>query len=182
MSAAGDKIYFIDRQAVALDQTASLVGHYPNIYTQKNIPIFGLYDFAILGTNIYVSFNADPKIYVLDTQGTPLYSFGCPDEDIKLDYPQTKTFDEYEDKWFEHRQKYGYYDRIYLKDNTLLRTCRTDKRKYKLQVYQNEQMTGDIELDRPMEIIGLGADNYYYAYVRDDIEEDRFVLIKFLLQ
>ena len=161
--------------------TKRLIGHYPKIYTTKNIPIFGLYDFAVSDNKIYVSFNADPKIYVLDVLGTPLYSFGEAEEDIKLDYPQTKSFDEYDEEWSVQRKKYGYYDKIYKRGDILLRTCKTDSGVYKLQVYKGEQMIGDIVLERELKKIGQGNDNYYYAYVRNDFDNDRFVLVKFLL-
>ena len=111
-----------------------------------------------------------------------MYSFGEADDDIKLDYPQTKSFDEYDEEWSVQRKKYGYYDKIYKRGDILLRTCKTDSGVYKLQVYKGEQMIGDIVLERELKIIGKGNDNYYYAYVRNDFDNDKFVLVKFLLE
>ncbi len=162
-----------------ISETKQLLGHYPPIYSERNIPSFGRYDFAVYGRKLYVSFNADSKIYVLDINGNPLYSFGIADPDIKCDYPQTRTFMEYEDKEFDHRQKYGYYDKLFLSEDITFRTCKTDSGRYKLQIYKGVDMTGDILLGRNMEVIGCSSDGYIYAYTRADYEEEKFVLIKF---
>ena len=86
-----------------ISATFKLVGHYPSVYAKKNIPVFGRYSFLVKGNEIMVSFNADPKIYVMSLSGEPLYSFGVADDLISGVYPETVTFEDFEEAnktWF----------------------------------------------------------------------------------
>ncbi|MBR3302591.1 MAG: hypothetical protein IKI67_00165 [Bacteroidales bacterium] len=173
---------FISLNPKNMSNTKKLLGHYPSVYQRSNIPIFGYYSFAFNSNRLLVSFNADPNIYVLDYNGRPLYCFGFEDSGISRDYPPTKNFTEFRENASEYRKKYGFYNQIFAHREYLLRTCCLDgEGKYKLQIYKNEEMIGDVFLDFPMRIIGCAKGGGYYAFVRKDIENEQFVLVRFKL-
>ncbi|MDD2242177.1 MAG: hypothetical protein PHI08_03725 [Bacteroidales bacterium] len=158
--------------------TKHLFGHYPPVYYKQNIPVFSTYDFTIANNKLYITFAADPNIYVMNLKGELLYSMGIPDTGIKGEYPQTKTFDEYENKRKEQREKYGYYDKLYAWNNLLFRTCRLDNGKWKLQIYKGPNMVGDVQMDKPLRIFG-NYNGYFYGYVDTDMNNEQFKLVKF---
>lgn len=159
-----------------------LLGHYPPVYQKHNIPIFSTYDFCTdEDGHIITSFSADSKIYVLDELGIPIYSFGVKGHNISLKLPETKTFEEYEMNFDIDRQNNGYYDRLFIHNNQLLRTYHNDKEEWRMQVYDNQILTGDISIGKKIEIIGW-YDGYYYAYHSIDYDNDIFKIIKFTIQ
>lgn len=157
-----------------------LIGHYPSVYQRKNIPVFSFYDFAVRDSLIYVSFAADPLIYVYDMDGNPVYSMGFAVPDIKCDYPETFSVDEYERYYRAQKMDYGYYDRLVACGDYLFRSCRTDKGLWKLQVYQENDLVGVIDLDSEIDIFGF-HDGWYYACIGLDLENERFKMIRFRL-
>ena len=161
-----------------LEGSHKLFGHYPPAYYKKNIPVFSTYDFCMDREFLYVSFAADPLIYALDKQGKVLFSFGFADPDIAGDYPQTTTLEEYDEEFERQRAQYGYYDRIFLVDDLLFRTCKTDKNIWKLQLYRDYDLVGDIVIDGPMEVLGE-YDGRYYAFVDVDLANECFKIIRF---
>lgn len=161
--------------------TRQILGRYPLIYHKKNIPIFATYDYCIDNEEqIIVSFSADSNIYVLDRNGTPLYSFGEKGVDLSLHFTETNTFEDYEMRFESERQKKGYYDRLYLHDSQLIRTYHTDEDEWRMQVYDNKILSGDISVGAKIEILGC-ISGCYYAFHSVDFENDRFKLIKFTL-
>lgn len=174
---------FIAFDPYDIGSTKTIFGHYPSVYQNgKNIPIFSTYDFFIKGRSIYVTFAADPNIYVLDKKGKPQFAFGVSDEAIKGKYPETKTFEDYDDKFSEQRKEYGYYGRLFNNEDYTFRTIYTDNKEWKLQIYKEFDLIGDIPTGSSQaEIFGYGSDGSYYAYVKNDLDNEEFVLVKFKL-
>lgn len=175
-----DSYIFISFKMSNIGETRRIFGHYPPVYQNSNIPIFSTYDFAVVGNKVYVSFAADPLIYVMNKSGRLLYNIGYGDDNIKCLYPETKTFEEYEVGFDAQREKYGYYDRLYADGSMIFRTCHLDNGKWKLQIYENENMIGDVLMDKPLEIIGK-YNNCYYGYVETDVATKQYVFVKFSL-
>ncbi len=176
-----DSYLFAIYEPENISETLKLVGHYPSVYSKKNIPVFGRYSFLIKGNEIMVSFNADPKIYVMNIAGEPLYSFGVADGLISGAYPETVTFEEFEEHGAAYRNKYGYYDKLFSDGELVFRTCRLDNGQRKLQIYKDYDLIGDILVDSDFELFGRGCDGFYYAYKRSDYINEHFVLVKFKL-
>jgi hypothetical protein len=59
-----------------------------------------------------------------------------------------------------------------------LRTCRTDDGDWILQHYINSDYAGSFRTGLPLEILGKIGD-CYYAFARMDVENERFVFVKF---
>lgn len=154
-----------------------VIGSYPPVYHKSNIPVFLAFDFVVEGDDIIISFAADPNIYILDNEGKPLYSFGVAAK-ISGEYPSTSTYDEYEEKYDDFHKKYGHYQRLFKDGDRLLRTCMQDDGTYLMQVYENENLVKNLSLPQSIEIFGKSGE-YYYAYLRSDLENEKFVLVKF---
>ena len=161
-----------------LQGTCKIFGRYPPVYRHSNIPVFAAYDFAIAGDEIYVTFAADPRIYVLDMDGKPLYSFGKASDRISGRYPTTHSFSQYEKEREKTLGKHGYYSRIFVSGDTVLRTCHTDDGEWILQHYTGSDYAGSFRTGLPLEILGKIGD-CYYAFARVDVENERFVFVKF---
>ncbi len=172
---------FICYDPLRISSSFKMLGHYPSVYQKNNLPVFSRYDFCVSENKVYVSFNADPYIYVMDVEGNPLYSLGFPDTKIKGDYPSTSTFEEFEERAKKQRKKYGYYDKLYVDHDYVLRTCHISDGECKLQIYKNNDLIGDVMLPYNCQILGRGADGYYYAFKRADYENEQFVIIKFTI-
>ena len=179
-----DSYIFITFNAEDIADTKHLFGHYPPVYHKKNIPAFSEYDFCFLDNErLLVSFAADPDMYIMKLDGTVENSDGFADKNISCDYPQTRTFKEYEENVSAHREKYGYYGRLSHCGGFIFRTCRCDSGIWKLQVYDEStfDMVGNIELGiKPLEIIGF-YDDYFYAYYDIDLHTEEFILLRFQL-
>lgn len=158
----------------------NIFGHYPPIYYKHNIPVFSTYSFTVAANKLYVSFAADPNIYVMSLNGKLLYSIGFPEKGISGKYPQTKTFDEFEGNFSEQREKYGYYASICSWKGFLFRTCKLDNGKWKLQIYNGYDMIGDVSIDNPLYIFG-SYNGFFYCYVNVDLDREQFKLVKFKL-
>ena len=177
-----DSYIFITFNAEDIADTKHLFGHYPPVYHKKNIPAFSEYDFCFLDKErLLVSFAADPDMYIMKLDGTVENSVGFADKNISCDYPQTRTFIDYEENVRAHREKYGYYGRLSHCGGFIFRTCRCDSGIWKLQVYDEStfDMVGNIELGiKPLEIIGF-HDGYFYAYRDIDLHKEEFILLRF---
>lgn len=163
-----------------MKHSCRLFGNYPPIYQRQNIPAFAFYDFVVTSDRLYVSFAADSLIYVYDRQGDLLYSLGFGQEEIKGAYPATYSFEEHERVHTMQKEEYGYYDRLYANGGRLFRTCKTDAGKWYLQVYEREDLVGNVPLQKPLEIFGC-YEGWYYAFQGTDFAHERFEMLKFRL-
>lgn len=157
-----------------------LFGNYPPVYRTMNCPIFSTYDFVEFEDRYIVSFAADPNLYVMDLKGNLLYSFGVPGDNVSCRYPSTKSFQEYEAEYASQRKRFGYYDRLYFNGGLLLREYYDDGSKWHLQVYENDTLIGEFQLDSHLEIFGY-HDGCYYALKQASLEDENFIITKFKL-
>ena len=157
------------------------IGHYPPIYSQKNIPIFSNYNFDLYKDKLYSTFMADSLIYVRDIEGKLLYSFGSSaDLDVK-NLPETKTFEEHEESRDEQLTRYGYYTDLLVTNNYTLRGYKREgKNKFGFQIYKKHDLIGDIQINTPFQFIGQNKD-YYYLLLPVDIDDEYFEILKFTI-
>lgn len=157
-----------------------IFGHYPPVYSEKNIPAFSKYDFCADKDGIIVTFAADPRIFIMDFDGKVIGAFGFPEEGISGRYPETSSFDEYEAKFKKMMVTYGYYDRLIKCGDYIFRTCRLDNDSgTMLQIYDIDyNLVGDVPIGEGFDIIGKYAGTYY-AYQRVDLDAEQFILLKF---
>lgn len=161
-------------------ETSKLIGRYPPIYVKQNIPVFSTYDFFIKDNLIHVSFAADPNIYVLDLEGYPVHCYGEREKGISSNYPETKTFEEYERVYKSQREKHGYYGRLIDVGDYSFRTCYLDSGEWLLQVYKDYDLVRVLECGSEINVLGE-QDGWYYADAGGDFKNERFVIVKFKL-
>ena len=161
--------------------TAELFGHYPEIYTEKNIPIFASYSFDRCADGIVTSFGADSLLYVRDTTGRPLYTFGYSARGMSHDYPETNTIDSYMENYQGYREKYSYYTDIKSVGEYLFRSYKLDgEDRYGLQIYKGHDLIGEVATGDPLTVLGEYG-GYWYASIPADIENDLLRIVKFRL-
>ena len=167
----------------SLDKAPVLFGNYPPIYKKGTLSMFSDYDFFQDKDTLFVSFAASPKIYKMLLDGTILSSFGYSEKDITSRYPGIRTFQAYEEKYQVQREKFGYYSRLSCYNGYVFRTCKLDGNSlWKLQVYERENgnLVYDLIIPNNIEILGY-ADGFYYAVAGEDLEKERFIIIRFKL-
>ena len=161
--------------------TTELFGHYPEIYTEKNIPIFASYSFDRCADGIVTSFGADSLLYVRDTTGRPLYTFGYSALGMSHDYPETNTIDSYMENYQGYREKYSYYTDIKSVGEYLFRSYKLDgEDRYGLQIYKGHDLIGEVATGDPLTVLGEYG-GYWYASIPADIENDLLRIVKFRL-
>jgi hypothetical protein len=137
-----------------------LIGRRSPFYLEKsNIPNFDHYNFDLSEKNLFVSFWADPFIYIIDKASKDCVGkFGNPGKKMKVDYPITKSFKEAEMNRQKDWEEYGHYSYISAdsKDDLIFRVYTRGKyaKKDGLQVYRNYQLMGDFDVPKGFKIIG----------------------------
>lgn len=161
----------------SMPNTTLLFGNYPPVYQETNIPLFSSYDFAIEKGRVYIGYEADSLIYAYDAKGNLLYSIGFGGIGISGNYPATYSFEEYE-QYARDGYDAGHYNRLYVANGYLFRTYVTDEGEWHLQVYEDEDLVGDIVLPGSLEVFGY-YDGWYYAFQSVDIEDEMFEMLRF---
>lgn len=161
--------------------TGNKFGHYPLVYTTRNIPVFSKYSFDVSEDKLYTSFAADSLIYVRDSLGAPIYTIGYGSSAVKDDYPETRTFDIFREKYQDYLKRYSYYQNLKIVGSYIFRSYKYQGDEgYGLQVYFNYDLIGDIKTAMPVFVIGT-CNDLFYAALPADLENDCFRLIKFKL-
>lgn len=135
--------------------TGEKFGHYPPLYSQKNIPNFSAQSFDVFKGNIYTTFPADSMIYVRDISGKLKYSTGYSAPGISYNYPQTNTFNDAETNRSRQHKRYGHYSGLTAAGGYIFREYQKDADNgYGMQIYRGNDLVGDIALEDPLEILG----------------------------
>ncbi len=175
-----DSYIFIRFRPEEIASSKVLFGHYPPVYSKRNIPAFSKYDFCADENGVIVTFAADPRIFMMDYDGNVTGSFGFPEDGISGDYPATSSFEEYESKRKRMMEEKGFYDRLVRCGDFIFRTCRLDKSAGTvLQIYDNNyDLVGRVQVSDGFEVIGE-YDGTYYAYSSLDLDSEQFILLSF---
>lgn len=156
-------------------------GHYPPIYRKKMIPNFLHSCVATDGQYLYVGYEADPLVYAYDDRLESAFAFGFEGTGMKNNYPQTSSVDEAVTKSKEHRQKYDHYGALQYITPYLFRSY-TASGTVRLQVYENTNLTGELNTGRKeFELMGY-IEPYFYACVACDIDNEEYRIIKFKME
>lgn len=161
--------------------TLKLFGQYPYIYSTKNIPVFSNYSFDILNDELIVSFNADSLIYCYNKDGVMTNTFGYSASNIKDNYPETYTYEDFQKLRKEHLKDYGYYLHLKVIGNYIFRTYKSaGENSYGIQIYHGKDLIGDVKTTQEAYVFGE-IDGVYYAALPADIDNDCYKLLKFRL-
>lgn len=161
----------------------SIFGFYPQIFQKSNIPNFATLRFSTdsVAKKMYVSFYADPKVYVYNNDFELIHTFGERHDLIKGDYPSTSTFEEADELSDNQYKRYGYYDRIAVAGDYVFRSYKTDNGKWGMMAY--ETSSGDQIADfsiqsKEFRIIGYHK-GWYYAEGGWNYDKETCTIYKF---
>lgn len=131
--------------------------------------------------NFYVSFEADPLVYVYDNDYRIQYSFGHPGKGMNTDYTEG-TPDNFGDLLDSEYANKGYYTSIKKVGDLVFRSYRRGGADVPdgLQIYRGTTLVGDVEVPRGLKVMGYIAP-YYYSEVVTDPENEAATLYRFRL-
>lgn len=154
----------------------TLFGRRPNVYIEKrNLPNLRFAHYDKVGEELWVTFEADPKIYRYHLQKGFIAKFGYEGREMNTDYRLYTDFKEAEGNYFCDREEFGYYTGLDYIDQTglLFRTYqKSNEAKTKgLQVYDGHTLIADLNVPEHFKMLGY-IEPYYYAqgYI-DEINE-----------
>ncbi|MBN1118632.1 MAG: hypothetical protein JXA77_15580 [Bacteroidales bacterium] len=150
------------------------------------LPIYDYHYYDIANDTIFINFEPDYLIYMYDKKYRPINAFGVPGKIINDDYLQTLTIKEYDNSFHSDRAKRGFYNHLkYIPTtNYLFRNYYTGKKEsenedtpnpLRLQIYQKENIVGDVEVPAKFRVIGYTAPWYYADGYIDESGEDIIV-------
>ncbi|MET0466272.1 MAG: hypothetical protein ABW007_24145, partial [Chitinophagaceae bacterium] len=164
-----------------------LVGEKSPMYGQyRFIPNFDFCYGENLADSIMVNFEPDSLIYVYNPVFGKSVSFGRAGKDMAVSYPQTKQFDEAENRIIADRETYGYYTRLkYLQEKQLVfRSYKKGKDAASdgLQIYSadSKKLFGDIEVPKKFEVLGSDGDAFFATGIIDELN-NRLAVFRFKL-
>lgn len=162
----------------------------PFYLEKKNIPNFDHFCFEVTPNNYFVSFYADPKIYVIDKHSDQaLYAFGSSGRDMQTDYPLTDTYEAAEMQMDKQYSDYGYYHYLTY-DPVNKMTFRGYKKGGNqntegLQIYKNTLLIADINVPKGFKVIGSINHSFYASINADESEgpsEEHLSFYRFVLK
>ncbi len=136
----------------------------PEYLKYSYLPNFDFFHFDCDDTRIYVSYDIDSTIYVLDKQFHPQFKFGYAGSGMNCNYKPTNSYEEAEGKFLTDRATYGHYSYLkYIKETGLLFRTYTKggKKKDGLQVYDSQyNLIADIDVPQGLRVIGYHNGKY----------------------
>jgi hypothetical protein len=171
---------------LATAKVERVFGRYSPFYDNNrglNLFIEPIFDIDNHG-NFYLTFYADPMIYVYDKNFSPLYSTGFQGKRMNLRYPNVSSVSEYQKHHHERRAKYGYYRQIFYVNETgfLFRPyARADYQPYDgLQIYKDVVLIGDVNVPKGFKMIGYSKPYYYgFCGLGEDDEDENIIIFRF---
>jgi len=146
---------------------------WPDTYLKHQfIPNLASLSFSIAGDRLWVSFFADPNIYVYDADFRLIKQFGREGEGMQQNFRTTQTFQEADAAMQEDLDDQSVYGSLYADEDYVFRTY--FPKGYgggitRLQIYDNELLIADVDVAPRFTVLGKIGD-YYYA---DGIVDER---------
>ena len=161
----------------------NLLCKFPPIYHEKVIPNFKDCHLATDGNLLYVCFEADPNIYVLNEKFDMLGYFGEAEaEIIKDNFIETFSFEEASRNFFKHRKLCGHYGNLSCFGDYVFREFFLPGDKKGIQIYRNYTLVHTLyPVKEDFTMIGYIYPNYY-AVLECDIDNEVYSIIKFELR
>jgi hypothetical protein len=142
---------------------------------------------------IFISFEPDSLIYICDENLQPIFAFGAAGQQMRQDYQQINTYDDYESMWFLSRTSKGYYKHLNVFDEgkLLFRSYNQgmdarEARAYgsnpkRLQIFKDYQLVADVPVPGYFKIIGKIGDYYYADGSAENRNNEEVILYRFRL-
>ncbi len=168
-----------------------LEGRYPSYYrSQSNVPNFSYYNCDASNDKIYINFNADSLIYVLNSDFDPIETFGVSGVGMGLNYLSTYTYEDAVEIFQDERCVNGFYSglKYFEAEKILFRTYYQDiddlqneidchrgehanTGKHRMQIYMDHVLIGDVEVPNRFSVFGKIDDTYYADGLMDEEAE-----------
>lgn len=137
----------------------------PEYLKSKYLPNFDFFHFDTKNDDIILNYDIDSSIYVLDNNFIPKVKFGFAGKDMNTNYKATSMIEQAEDRFFDDRKQYGYYNYLEYIEHTGL-TFRTYTRgnadEDGLQVYDKEyNLIVDTDVPKGFRVIGYNNGEYF---------------------
>jgi hypothetical protein len=143
--------------------------------------------------NMFISFEPDSLIYICDENLRPMKAFGRSGINMKQDYKELDTYEDYESYWFYSQTSKGYYKHVNVFENgnlvfrtynqgadpTLVRDYSSNPKR--LQVYQDYQLIADVPVPGYFKIIGKIGDYFYADGSAENRNNEELILYRFRL-
>lgn len=159
-----------------------IFGKFPSIYHKHMWSNFMDCHITKDDSLLYVSFEADHKIYVYNKDLKLVSSFGGKAENIDSSYPERYTFEEATNNQKKDRETHGFYSSIYFINNYLFRIYHTKHNKIGMQVYLDRKLIYDRIMNNEIfEMIGY-IKPYYYVNTKCDIDNEIYTITKLFIK
>lgn len=152
------------------DEFVTMIGKYPKCYLSGKHNQFSLVNFDISDKGyLYLSYEAENRIYIYDDNYNPTLCFGLDGEDMDTNYGYLTSIEEFRKNYYKHRNKYSYYRDIkYV--NGLNYICRIYNKKESkhdgLQIYDSKgTLLADLLIPKGYKIAGSDLYSLYLYYV-----------------
>lgn len=175
-------------------KVVELLGKRPAIYQNYNhFPHFDYYFHDFLEEEIYISFEPDSLIYILNEDFEVQEAFGNKGVGMDQSYREVSTVEDWEDYWRINQTQKGFYKYIKVipEDELVFRTYTTgnlDPNSFELgtnpqrmQIYLQKRLIGDVEVPNFFSVIGKIGDYYYADGSLDNPDNEEIVVYKFKL-
>lgn len=133
---------------------------------------------------IYMTYEADPAIYVFDKQGNGISAFGLSGKEMDMDYADVNSLKEGKQHYRDEHHQKGYYTWIEYVDETgmLFRSYQKggDSASDGLQIYSDGVLVGDVNVPKGFKVAGYSAP-YYYSKVIPNEDNQQLTAYKFRL-
>ncbi|CDN32968.1 hypothetical protein BN938_2903 [Mucinivorans hirudinis] len=155
-------------------------GHFPPIYSEKNLPNFGFYNFdAGSDELLYVTFAIDSLIYAFDKNGKLRFSFGnSPDTFRDIVYTPTITFEEADERYWDDMEQGAYYNGIMIDGEKIVRSYKNQGvgTGGGVQVYNDNVLEYDIKISLVAKLIGVLPDGRIVLVKHIEPDDENFTL------
>lgn len=175
-------------------KVVELVGKRPAIYQNfSHIPHFDYYFHDFLDSEIYISFEPDSLIYILNDDFEVQEAFGSKGIGMNQSYREVSTVEDWEDYWRINQTQKGFYKDIKVipEDELVFRTYTTGNpdpnstdlgtNPQRLQIYHQKRLIGDVKVPNFFKVIGKIGEYYYADGSDDNPDNEEIVCYRFKL-
>lgn len=171
-----------------------ILGRKPPIYINYNlIPHHDHHYWDINSDNkVYLSFEPDSLIYICDNDLVPQKAFGVAGINMRQDYHEVTTVEDYDSYWFLAQTTKGYYKHLKVieEDGLVFRTYNqgTSEKTFsygenpkRMQIYKDFELIADVPVPSFFKVIGKVGEYYYADGSVENQENEEVILYRFKL-
>ncbi|MXV14070.1 hypothetical protein [Hufsiella ginkgonis] len=183
--------HLVAKMDAASGKVTDLMGNYTDVYLKyKYLPNLANWKYDLVQDSVYLTFEIDERIYVMDKDFHPVRSFGLKPDSMKMNYIPTNTFKAAGARYKEDRATKCYFSDIkFIKEkNLLLRVyttgapagsySETAPQHQRMQVYRGNTLIGDVSVPPEFKVLGYD-ERYVYADGLHDSANSRVGVYRF---